>query len=327
MPAFQSEHAVGVVENGAGDDGSKGVGDGLGDEQGRNHPAAVNRGVPIREIQNHAGKKSGLRSTEQKAIDEEAGRSGGKRGERRHQTPGDHDACNPNPRADPFQDQIARNFEQEVTEEENAGAEPVNVRGQAEILVHRQRRKRDVGAVDVGDAVEHNDQRQQPPRYFCDGSRFDRAHVATGHDRPSRTFIACYSMYFSRRRRAPTRAPPPRRARGIAASVGSRQGHRSPRTAGYCEQKGVEGLSAGCAGDRYDQSGRGARLAFGRSRTAPSGAHRMGSREDLDLIGDGGRPCRLGGGVKGATDHLIEVRLAVGLREQKNLGIEVCPHA
>jgi hypothetical protein len=99
-------------------------------------------------------------SAEQEADDQEARGSRDKGSEARDNTPGDHDARDPDSRADFFQDQIARNLEQEITEEENSGAPAIDVGAEAQILVHGQCGDRDVAAVDIGDAVGQRDQRQ-----------------------------------------------------------------------------------------------------------------------------------------------------------------------
>ena len=54
-------------------------------------------------------------------------------------------SCNPSPRADPFQNQVGRHLEYKVAEEEDAGAES--------LLVHGERRKPDIDAIQKGDDV------------------------------------------------------------------------------------------------------------------------------------------------------------------------------
>ena len=65
----------------------------------------------------------------------------------------DHDACDPDPRADFLEDQVTRDLEQEIAEEENPGTPAVDVGAEAEILVHGERSEGDVATVDIGDAI------------------------------------------------------------------------------------------------------------------------------------------------------------------------------
>jgi hypothetical protein len=62
----------------------------------------------------------------------------------------------------------AIHFEQRVAQEKDTRTPTVQVGGQAQVLVHRERREGDIGAVDVVDQVAQDDQRQQPPRHLQD---------------------------------------------------------------------------------------------------------------------------------------------------------------
>jgi hypothetical protein len=54
----------------------------------------------------------------------------------------------------------------EIADEEDAGAEAVDFRRQAEVPVHCQRRETDIHAVEKIRDVEHAEKRNQPPRGF-----------------------------------------------------------------------------------------------------------------------------------------------------------------
>jgi hypothetical protein len=157
-----AEQAV-HFKNGAGRNGRGRVGDRLRDKQGRDHPAAIFGGKPVSEIQDHAGEETGLRGPEQETDDEKTGGSCHESGKPGNNAPGDHDPSDPDPRADLLQGQIAWNFEQEIAKEEDSGAPAIDIGAEGEVLVHGQRGKGNIAAVDVGDAVGQGDQRQQPP--------------------------------------------------------------------------------------------------------------------------------------------------------------------
>ena len=65
-----------------------------------NRPGTFARGKPLRQIENDAGKKARLGGAEQKAHDEETGRPLYQHQAGRYQPPRDHDAHDPEPRAD-----------------------------------------------------------------------------------------------------------------------------------------------------------------------------------------------------------------------------------
>lgn len=64
-----------------------------------------------------------------------------------------HDAC---------EDEIARDLEQRVPDEEDRCAESIGGGGEAEVAVHLQRRHRDVRAVHRVAQEEHSEEREQP---------------------------------------------------------------------------------------------------------------------------------------------------------------------
>jgi hypothetical protein len=63
-------------------------------------------------------------------------------------------------------------LEQEIAEEEDAGAEAEHGRREAEILVHGQRRETDVHAVDEGNEVQEHDERDDAQRDLAQYARF-----------------------------------------------------------------------------------------------------------------------------------------------------------
>src|SRR5438105_3527450 len=74
--------------------------------------------------------------------------------------------------AEPLEHQVARHFEEEITEEKDAGAPAEHGRGEAEILVHLERSEADIDAVEVADEVAEGHERHDPPADLADDPRF-----------------------------------------------------------------------------------------------------------------------------------------------------------
>ena len=139
-------------------------------------PRAIGAGEPVGQVQDHAGEEAGLEQAEQEAHDEEAGFAAHEGHSGRREAPGNHDAGDPDPRAKPIQHQVAGHFEDEIADEEDRGAEAVDIGREAEVAVHRQRREAEVHAVDQTDDVEHEDERQQPLCHLPDGGFLEVCH-------------------------------------------------------------------------------------------------------------------------------------------------------
>ena len=76
-------------------------------------------------------------------------------------SPGDHDAREPATRAPFFDDDRTRNFEQEVTGEENSGTEAEHAIVEAQLPRHLERGRGNIRAVEESDDVEDREVRQQ----------------------------------------------------------------------------------------------------------------------------------------------------------------------
>jgi hypothetical protein len=74
--------------------------------------------------------------------------------------------------AEAFQREIARHFQDEVADEEDAGAETVGLRIDADRLVHLQRGSTDVDAIDVTNDICRQQKWHQPPGDRAHGARF-----------------------------------------------------------------------------------------------------------------------------------------------------------
>ena len=75
---------------------------------------------PVGEVEHDAGEEAGLGDAQQEAHDGEARRAGDQRGQAGEDAPGDHDARDPYPRADLFQDDVAGHLEDEIAPVERA---------------------------------------------------------------------------------------------------------------------------------------------------------------------------------------------------------------
>ncbi len=147
-------------------------------ERQRHHETRHDAGAmpirePIGEEQDHARKQSGLGEAEQKTHDQKTPRPDAKRSGARQHAPAHHDAGDPHPRADLFQDNVARYFEQEIAPEESPRRHAVGGGVEAQILVHGQRGKADIDAVEIAEKISKNGERQQPPIDLAHGRAFD----------------------------------------------------------------------------------------------------------------------------------------------------------
>ena len=103
----------------------------------------------------------------------------GNEGERRRDdAPGDHDAGDPDARADLFQEDVRWHFEDEISDEEQAGAEAEGGLAQAERLVHVELGKADIDAIEIGHEIADDQERDQPPHHLADDTFFQAFHGA-----------------------------------------------------------------------------------------------------------------------------------------------------
>jgi len=137
-------------------------------------PRPVGGGEPQREEKDDAGKEPGLREAEQDPQEIErifGAQSGPKRDVRneghraRDDSPGEHDARDPDPRPNLVQDDVGRHLEQEIGGEEHARAEAESGFGEPEVRVHRQLGEADIDPVEIGDEVAEDEERNEAP---CD---------------------------------------------------------------------------------------------------------------------------------------------------------------
>ncbi len=132
-----------------------------GHHEERARPRALGRRKPVREEQHHAGKEAGFGDAEDDAGHHERPRVVHEHRRHRDESPADHDARDPQPRADTLEDEVARDFEQAVTEEEQARGQAVLCRGEPEFALEIRRDEPDVHPIDVGDDVADERERDE----------------------------------------------------------------------------------------------------------------------------------------------------------------------
>ena len=137
------------------------------------------RGIPIGDEKDHAGEEAGFGGAKQETQHQEGSRSANQRERAGDEAPRDHDAGDPGARAKPLQSQIARHFQKEIAEKEDARAEAIGLGIDADRLVHLQRGEADIHAVDVVDQIGSDQEWHQTPGHPKDRFRFQFA----GHGR------------------------------------------------------------------------------------------------------------------------------------------------
>src|SRR6185295_5735814 len=162
-----------------------GHGDGRGDHEERSRLRPFSRGHPVGQIVDHAREEARLGQAEQHAHRVEAPHPLHEDHAHRHEAPDDHDARDPDPRADLPQDHVAGDLEEEVAEKEEPGAAAEDVLAQEQVLLQVLRREADVDAVDVGHDVAEEDEGDQPPQHLPDRAAAEVVrgvrHLASTH--------------------------------------------------------------------------------------------------------------------------------------------------
>jgi hypothetical protein len=125
---------------------------------------------PISEVEDDPRKKSGFRDPEQEAQEIEAGLAGNRRHGGRHRAPADHDARDPDACTETLQREIARHFEKDIADEENADAKAEDLGREAEIVIHGERGKADIDAVEKIDRIGRAKKRNEADSRFTNGA-------------------------------------------------------------------------------------------------------------------------------------------------------------
>src|ERR1700737_194412 len=179
LPAFQSERAV-ESEQEVGDRRTDHGGNRDGDGEGGEKAGAIFRRVPIGQIENDARKETGFRHAEQKAHCVEAPDPADDRHQCGDDTPGHHDPRDPAAGAEFFERQIARHLEDEIADEEDAGAPCEHRRREFQLGIHGQRGEAEIDAIEIGKEIRQHQERNQPPRDRADRRGFEFALSGAG---------------------------------------------------------------------------------------------------------------------------------------------------
>ena len=149
------------------------------------------------------------------------------------QTPEHHDTQQRLARTDFLQEKVARHFKQKVSDEKYPRAQAVDGIVERQSLLHLQLRIADVDAIEIGDHVGDQQQRDQPPAHLREYRleffalqrqrlRRRRLRASRMHDRspPKDCLSLCQSAYHADRRDASaTDAPPGACSTGGSASI------------------------------------------------------------------------------------------------------------
>ncbi len=150
-------------------------GNGNGDGKSCKEPRAVFGRVPIGEIKNDAGEEAGFRHAEQEAQHVKAQLAAHHRHCGGDYAPGHHDARDPAAGAEFLERQIARHLEDEIADEEDAGAPGEDQRRELQIRIHGERGEAEIDAVEIGKEIGQHQKRDQPPGDRADSGSFDVA--------------------------------------------------------------------------------------------------------------------------------------------------------
>ena len=172
LPSPQAHHAV-KPEQQAGDRRADHGGNGNGDGERGEKPPAIFRRIPIGQIKNDAGEEAGFGHAQQEAQHVKAQLAAHRRHRGGDNAPGHHDAGDPAAGAEFLQREVARHLEDEIADEEDAGAPGEDQRRELQVRVHGQRGEAEIDAVEIGKEIGQHQKRDQPPRDRADGGSFD----------------------------------------------------------------------------------------------------------------------------------------------------------
>ncbi len=127
----------------------------------------------MRQIDEHCRKEATLGHPEQEADDIELGRGPNEAGQRRQQSPPDHDRADPYARAPAVREHCAGNLEQAQAEEQDPRAESKHLVGEVQLPRHVETREAHIDAINEGGHVDQEEKRKKPASDLA-GSRCGR---------------------------------------------------------------------------------------------------------------------------------------------------------
>ena len=163
LPSRDTLAAGKMVQNIAGERAADDPGDWDSGHQQCHHLGPPMRWEPVGEIENHAREKSGLRDAEQKADWCRTPMECAQGQYSRNDSPGNKHSADPDPRAQLVKDDVARNLEQEISKEKDAGAESIYAVTEFQVAHHLQFGKADIHPVEISDDVAEEQNRHNPP--------------------------------------------------------------------------------------------------------------------------------------------------------------------
>ncbi|MNS39450.1 hypothetical protein D3C72_717320 [compost metagenome] len=149
LPAAQAASVIEMPHDPAGQRAAEHAGQRQADhEQGDDAAAAIGR-EPGGQVIQHPRQKARFGGAEQEAQNVELCGGSDEHGAGREQPPGDHDAGDPDLRPDFFQDQIARNLENDIADKKQTGAQAESRFAELQMLEHLQFGEADVDPVQI----------------------------------------------------------------------------------------------------------------------------------------------------------------------------------
>ena len=115
----------------------------------------------MRQVNDHSGEKASFCKSQEKAGGVELCGVMDEASQDRHDSPGDHDPCNPFPRAPAFDDDGSRYLEQNVSQVKHAYTEAVDAIAEAKVGTHSEISEGNVDAIDVVHDVDEEHERKQ----------------------------------------------------------------------------------------------------------------------------------------------------------------------
>ena len=125
--------------------------------------AETNHAVRVGQVENDPREEASLGHAEQKAHPVERPFAFDPHHRRGKNPPGNHDPCDPGPRAEFLQQEVAGDLEQKIADEEYARAGAESHIAQREVLEHLEFRKPHIHPVEVGEDVAEEEKGKQPP--------------------------------------------------------------------------------------------------------------------------------------------------------------------
>ena len=151
------------IEQHAAERRADGIGKRAENHEQADHAAAIIAWEPERHQEEHTGEEARFAKPEQEAQDvKHRGvlRIGKRDGDG---APGNQNTGKPFAGAETVEEQVARHFEDEVTDEEQRSAKAIGIFAEAQRVDHLQLGIADILAVDIGDEIEKAKKRHQPP--------------------------------------------------------------------------------------------------------------------------------------------------------------------